>query len=136
MPTVRMTADKVDLTDVDWDRVRATTDAEIDAQIAADPDTSPIWTDADFAAAVHVRAGESLASALVRADSAQVRAIRDSLGLTQRAFAERFGFSVDTIRNYEQGHRAPAGPARVLLEVVAREPEAVARAIAAMRKAR
>lgn len=32
-----------------------------------------------------------------------VRAIRSGLGLTQEAFAARFGFSVRTLRHWEQG---------------------------------
>jgi putative transcriptional regulator len=51
------------------------------------------------------------------------------LGLTQSAFAARFGISVETVRNYEQGHRTPTGPVRVLLRVIAREPDAVVRAL-------
>lgn len=35
----------------DWARVDATTDEEIAAQVAADPDTAPEWTDAMFARA-------------------------------------------------------------------------------------
>src|SRR5438132_613136 len=58
-----------------------------------------------------------------------VRAIRRRLGLTQAEFAAPYGFSVETIRNYEQGHRRPAGPARVLLKVIALEPDAVTRAL-------
>lgn len=50
--------------------------------------------------------------------------------LSQTQFADRYGFSVETIRNYEQGHRAPAGPARALLRVIAHEPDAVTRALA------
>jgi putative transcriptional regulator len=59
-----------------------------------------------------------------------VKAIRTKLGLSQKQFAERFGFAVETIRNYEQGHRRPTGPARVLLAVIANEPDAVTRALA------
>lgn len=99
----------------------ATTDAEIDAQIAADPDTSPAWTDADFANAKWV---------LPWPRPEDIRALRKRLGLSQAGFAARYGFSVETIRNYEQGHRHPTGPARVLLRVIATEPEAVERALA------
>jgi putative transcriptional regulator len=55
--------------------------------------------------------------------------MRERLGLTQSAFAARFGISVETVRNYEQGHRTPTGPVRVLLRVIAREPDAVVRAL-------
>jgi putative transcriptional regulator len=35
------------------------------------------------------------------------------------------GISVRTLHNWEQGRRIPEGPARVLLQVTARHPEAV-----------
>lgn len=58
-----------------------------------------------------------------------VRAIRQGLELSQSAFAARFGFTVDAVRNWEQGRRRPEGPARVLLKVIEREPQAVTRAL-------
>ena len=60
-----------------------------------------------------------------------VKAIRKRLGLTQAAFAQRYGFEVSSIRNWEQGRRQPEGPARTLLVVIDREPEAVFRALCA-----
>lgn len=54
-----------------------------------------------------------------------VRATRKSLGLSQSAFAAKFGFHAATLRNWEQGRTRPDGPARVLLAVIARHPEAV-----------
>jgi putative transcriptional regulator len=59
-----------------------------------------------------------------------VKAIRKRLGLTQAAFAERYGFELSSIRNWEQSRRQPEGPARVLLLVIDKEPEAVQRALA------
>ena len=58
-----------------------------------------------------------------------VRAIRGRLGLTQKEFAIRFGFSVNTLRHWEQGRRVPEGPTRAYLVVIGREPEAVQRAL-------
>jgi putative transcriptional regulator len=58
-----------------------------------------------------------------------VKAVRRKTNLTQRAFAERFGISLKTLRHWEQGLRVPEGPARVLLRVIEREPEAVTRAL-------
>ncbi|MCC7165984.1 MAG: helix-turn-helix domain-containing protein [Rhodospirillales bacterium] len=54
-----------------------------------------------------------------------VRAARHKLGMTQRDFARNFGVSLDTVRNWEQGRRSPEGPARVLLAVIANDPQAV-----------
>ena len=53
------------------------------------------------------------------------RATRRRLGLSQAAFAAKFGFQAATLRNWEQGRTRPDGPARVLLAVIARHPEAV-----------
>ena len=60
-----------------------------------------------------------------------VKAIRAKLGLTQEQFAARFGFSINTLRHWEQGLRQPEGPARVYLLVIDREPEAVEKALRA-----
>ena len=65
----------------------------------------------------------------VRVMDVDVRAVREKLGLTQDDFAKAFGVSAGTIRNWEQGRRKPEGPARVLLNVIRRNPEAVLRAI-------
>jgi putative transcriptional regulator len=54
-----------------------------------------------------------------------VRAVRRRLGLSQAAFAAKFGFQPATLRNWEQGQTRPDGPARVLLAVIARHPNAV-----------
>ena len=58
-----------------------------------------------------------------------VRATRKRLGLSQAEFAARFGFQPATLRNWEQGRTRPDGPARVLLAVIARHPEAVEDAV-------
>jgi putative transcriptional regulator len=54
-----------------------------------------------------------------------VKSARKRLGMTQKTFAENFGVSVETVRNWEQGRRRPDGPARVLLAVIDHNPEAV-----------
>ncbi len=59
------------------------------------------------------------------------RKMRTRMKLSQKEFAARFGFSLDSIQNWEQGRRIPDGPARTLLAVVAREPKAVERALRA-----
>lgn len=58
-----------------------------------------------------------------------VVAVRHRLGLTQSQFADAFGFTVASVRNWEQGHRAPEGAARVLLTVIAKRPKAVLEAL-------
>jgi putative transcriptional regulator len=58
-------------------------------------------------------------------------AIRAALGLSQAAFARRFGLDVTAVQAWEQGRRRPDRAARILLAVIAREPEAVLRALRA-----
>lgn len=60
-----------------------------------------------------------------------VKAIRSRRGLSQQAFADRYGFSVAAVRDWEQGRRVPEAPARSFLLVIDREPEAVDRALSA-----
>jgi putative transcriptional regulator len=60
-----------------------------------------------------------------------VKALRRKLKLSQARFAERFGFNVARIRDWEQGRSRPDGAVRAYLLVIAREPEAVKRALAA-----
>jgi putative transcriptional regulator len=54
-----------------------------------------------------------------------VAAIRARTGLSQPASAKRIGVPVATLRNWEQGHRKPQGPARVLLALLDRNPRIV-----------
>jgi putative transcriptional regulator len=75
---------------------------------AATPDTAPVETSALPA----------------------VRDLRRRARLTQTEFAARLGVPVETIRNWEQGKRAPRGPARALLAVIAHSPETVFAALA------
>jgi len=58
-----------------------------------------------------------------------VKAIRMKLGLTQQAFAARFGFSINTLRHWEQEKREPEGPTRAYLLVIDRAPHAVQKAL-------
>jgi len=64
----------------------------------------------------------------VPADVDVVR-IRRKLKLSQSEFAARFGIAPGTLRDWEQKRKRPEGPARVLLMVIEREPDAVQRAI-------
>lgn len=59
-----------------------------------------------------------------------VKNIRAKVGMSQNEFASAFGISVSTLRHWERGDRTPQGPALVLLNVVAKEPDVVLRALA------
>ena len=69
-------------------------------------------------------------TAPAEADTAIVRDLRRRARLTQQEFAAKLGVPVETIRNWEQGKRAPRGPARALLAVIAHAPEMVFAALA------
>jgi putative transcriptional regulator len=104
---------------VSLDRLRATTDEEIAQQIAADPDTAPDMSDATGWRVVR------------RPPAPDVRRVRTKLGLSQSAFAERFGLSTRTVQEWEQGRATPDQPARVLLKVIEEAPDTVARIVRA-----
>ena len=60
-----------------------------------------------------------------------VRRIRDKMKMTQRVFAEYFGFGLASLRDWEQGRCVPTGATRGFLLVIDREPDAVRRALVA-----
>ena len=51
------------------------------------------------------------------------RQIRANVKLTQAEFASQIGVPIETVRNWEQGKRAPRGPARALLKVLEQAPD-------------
>ena len=86
---------------------------------------------ASMAEAVEISRGDREPARVhhVKVDDVDVRAIRKRRGLSQAAFAVRYGFSPASIRDWEQRRRRPEQAARVLLRVIDREPEAVERAL-------
>jgi putative transcriptional regulator len=60
-----------------------------------------------------------------------VRAIRKALGLKQAEFAAAYGFGLARLRDWEQGRSRPDSAARAYLLVIARDHEAVDRALRA-----
>lgn len=56
-------------------------------------------------------------------DAAYAKAIRAASKLTQAEFAARIGVPLETVRNWEQGKRAPRGPARALLRLIESAPD-------------
>ena len=88
----------------------------------------------ELLASLH-EAGEILAGtraparAWVPPATVDVKAIRGRRGLSQAAFARRYGFSADAVRDWEQGRRRPEQAARTLLLMIDKEPEAVERVL-------
>jgi putative transcriptional regulator len=58
-----------------------------------------------------------------------VKAVRERTGLTQEEFAATFAISLGALRHWERGDRKPRGTALVLLNVIAKDPQAVLRAV-------
>lgn len=92
---------------IDWAKFDATSEADI---------------------ARHARADNASAK---RDAGANLRRMRENAGLSQAAFAAAIRVPVDTLRNWEQGRRAPHGPALALLRVLAAAPKAAFKALAA-----
>jgi putative transcriptional regulator len=59
----------------------------------------------------------------------QVKIIRRALGISQEDFAARYHIPLGTLRDWEQGRVAPDQAARAYLTVIARDPEAVHKAL-------
>lgn len=51
--------------------------------------------------------------------------VRVRTGLSQEKFAKLINVPVGTLRNWEQGHRHPTGPAKTLMAVLDKRPTIV-----------
>jgi len=69
--------------------------------------------------------GEIAPSRTFTLNAPDIKQIREGFSLSQNEFAAMLGISVKTLQNWEQGRRTPPGPARVLLQVAKRHPDAV-----------
>jgi putative transcriptional regulator len=97
----------------DWSSYDAMSEEERHQAALSDPDCLPA-TEAQLARARRVPT---------------VRALRKKLKLTQEEFAARFHLPLGTVRDWEQGAHRPDKAAQVLLTVIAKDPDAVARAL-------
>lgn len=73
--------------------------------------------------------GEEIPHRKVVINDIDVKALRENIGLTQADFSRMIGVSIKTLQNWEQGRREPEGPAKALLRVVEKQPEAVLSAL-------
>ncbi len=97
----------------DWRLFDATSEEERHRAALSDPDATP--------------ATEAQLRGARRAPS--VRGLRQKLNLTQEEFAQRFHLPLGTVRDWEQGAHRPDQAARVLLTVIEKDPDGVARAL-------
>lgn len=109
--------DKYGMTPQDYARLDAMTEEDVLAAARSDPDALPLED----------RKPGSLGPAHRAPPS---RWIRLRLGLSQDQFAATFRIPVGTLRDWEQHRREPDQAARAYLDVIAREPKAVQRALA------
>ena len=73
--------------------------------------------------------GKTKMATVHKFDPVDVKAVRKNVEMTQAEFASTFGISLGTLRHWERGDRTPRGPALVLLNVLAKDPQAVTRAL-------
>lgn len=93
-----------------WDAI---TDEDIEKAAASDPD-APLLT-------------EEQLSRMVRRPN--VKAIRESLSMTQKEFADTFGIPLRTLQEWEQNRRIPDFTTMSYLRVIAKKPDAVKEAL-------
>jgi putative transcriptional regulator len=75
--------------------------------------------------ALEVARGNAKPSKLYIPPGIDVRAIRQKLKLSQDGFAAEFGFTINQIRDWEQGRTNPHGSSRAYLMVIQHNPKAV-----------
>ena len=123
MPTVRPNKDDIAKArrKTDWRRLDALTDKAIGRAIAGDSDAAP-----DMSAALRRGAFRTLDP---RSGEVDVVAIRARTGLSQRAFAARFGLDSRAVQDWEQGRRKPTRSVASYLRVIDKAPDVVAAAL-------
>ena len=104
----------------DWRRLDSMSDAEAMRAALSDPDARP-------KAPLELKRFRRVVL---------VRDLRTKLGMTQREFAEAFGFSVGAVRDWEQMRSRPDAGTRALLQVIGFDPDTVRRALEPRRTAR
>lgn len=99
---------------INWARLRAMTNQEVNAAAISDPDAQPM-TSGQLRTARRVP---------------RTKTLRRALSMTQEEFAVRFHIPIGTLRDWEQGRCEPDQPARAYLTVIAHDPDGVKRALA------
>ncbi len=78
-----------------------------------------------------IRKGKTKPSRTFRYRPVDIKRIRNRLDVSQTQFALMIGVSKSTLQNWEQGRREPDGPAKALLRIVDKKPDAVLEALQA-----
>ncbi|MBL7114539.1 MAG: helix-turn-helix domain-containing protein [Kiritimatiellae bacterium] len=78
-----------------------------------------------------IRKGLAKPSRVFRYRPVDIKRIRNRLHVSQSQFSLMIGVSRSTLQNWEQGRREPEGPAKALLRVVDKQPQAVLEALQA-----
>jgi putative transcriptional regulator len=110
---MKRTAERTAAAKHDWSRLDAMTETEKHAAALSDPDAQPLTED-DFRRVKR---------------TPRAKMIRRALGLSQEDFAARYHIPIGTLRDWEQGRVEPDQAARAYLTVIARDPEAVRKAL-------
>jgi len=84
----------------------------------------------DYAQLKQELAKLGVATSRIEKRAVDVKALRQSRGLSQEDFAGRYGIDLATLRNWEQGRTTPDGPAMTLLQLIERDPEAIEQLLA------
>jgi putative transcriptional regulator len=97
----------------DWSRLDAMTDCQKLAAAKSDPDAQPL-SPAQLKRMRRVRFAKQ---------------VRWMLELSHEEFAERFQIPIGTLRDWEQGRIEPDQAARAYLKVIAKDPDALRKAL-------
>lgn len=110
------------MTPANWERLRSKTHEQVLAEARADSTALPV--------------DDRRAGGLGRVSRVSLaKRIRWALHMSQVEFAKAFRIPLGTLRDWEQHRRDPDQAAQAYLEVIAREPDAVRRALARAAKA-
>jgi len=77
----------------------------------------------------NIKHGLQRPSRVFRYSIQDIRKIRTKLQVSQSDFALMLGVSPRTLQNWEQGRREPEGPAKALLTIADKNPQAVLAAL-------
>ena len=72
-----------------------------------------------------IKKGRKAPSRVYEIKPPEIKTVREKLNVSQTEFALMIGVSVRTLQNWEQGRRKPEGPAKALLRIASKNPDAV-----------